>query len=170
MPQIATLATNSIVEAVTNGARGWGASSLLFALPVLLPFAVNAICGGWMAACFEYRLAAVHCRRRALRVFFIALWREGYTSVTRINLWLFFFPMIFLAVAGSSIFLASSFSALGYYDPRLSAVMLVSWFVLSSGGWLFTITTAQRPVSMAVAATLLLIVFMQLGVLAGGST
>lgn len=153
----------NLTIAITDGFRAWGAAATLFALPVLLPFILNAFRGAAMAARLEWQLAfGGHPRWRSFRVFLLALWREGSATPVRINTWVGVVLLIFLVIAGSGIFIASTFSTLGYYDPALTAAMLLAWTLLSTGGWIFTISTARSEPSMGVAAFLLLVSFMGL--------
>ncbi len=151
----------NLVIAITNGFRAWGASSLLLALPVLAPAIVSAVQGALLAAHAEAMLAARHSRRRVALVFLLALWREGDAQPTPVNLWAIAPMMVFLGVAGGSIFIADVFAG-GYYDPRLTIVMFFAWLIIATGGWLFTISTARDRISMAVSSVLLLIVFLVL--------
>jgi len=146
------------VIAITNGFRAWGAASLLLALPVLVPAIVSALRGAWMAGCMEVQLSAHTEWRRVLRVFLIALWREGRTQPFPVNLWAIVPMMLFLGVAGSSIFIADLFGE-GFYDPRLTAIMFAAWLLIACGGWLFTISSVRDPVSMSICSFLLLLTF-----------
>lgn len=151
-----------LIIAVTNGIRAWGAAALLLALPVLAPFVVGAVRGALMAGRLEFELAIDRCRRRAVRVFAIALWREGWATSMPVNAWIVLLLLLFLAAAGGGIFIASSFSSLGYYDPALTVVMFFAWMVLALAGWIFTVTTAESPPGMSFASALLMVSFLGL--------
>lgn len=147
-----------LLIAITNGFRAWGAASLLLALPVLGPAIVSAIRGALMAGQLEVRLSTHTHWLRVVRVFLLALWREGQTQPMPINLWAIVPMMLFLFGAGGSIFVAENFAG-GYYDPRLTVVMFFGWLTIAIGGWLFTISSARDLISMSVCSALLLLTF-----------
>lgn len=159
--------TIETITAITDGFRAWGAASALFAIHVVARFVVMAFSGAIMAAKLEWKLAASHGGRRSAIAFAIALWREGWAQPLAVNAWVMVGLMAFLAFAGSAIFLASGLLPLGYLSPHLHIVMAVLWPILSSAGWMFTITTAERPASMVVASAVLLFCFIALGLRMG---
>ena len=130
---------------------------------MLVPFICNAWRGAVMAAALEFELASNRKWHRAAWVFAIALWKEGWSTSVRINVWIVVLLMAFLVFAGSGIFIAAKFLT-GYHDPGLTVVMFFGWLVLAVAGWLFTITTARVPAPMGVCAALLLVSFTALSI------
>ena len=153
----------SLVTAVTNGFRAWGAASLLLALPVIVPFIWRASAGAAMQAWFSYGVTEPRAWN-LIGGFFTGLWREGWQSKVRVNVWLAIGLLLFLGGAGSGIFVTINFSPDGLRDQRLADAMLAMWALLSSCGWGFTISTARHPLGMAFASMTLLMCMMGLSV------